>query len=172
MKRWYVIQVYTGFEEVVKRDIEKQAVEEGLDDIIGELLVPTNEISSMFSGEEDKREKIFPGYIIIHMEMTGESFKLVKSNIRVTRFLGGEKPVPLTDKEIERIFSQMEGKVSLPTNMESFIVGSEVQISNGPFTGFIGTIDKIDDEKERLVVMVSIFGRQTPVELGFDQIKK
>jgi transcription termination/antitermination protein NusG len=166
MKHWYVVQVYTGFEDIVKLDVEKQVVEQKMEDLIDDLLIPSNEMENVI------KEKIFPGYILIHMEMTGESFKLVKSNSRVTRFLGGERPVPLSEAEVERIFSQVEGKVLLPTEKESFVVGSEVQVTKGPFTGFVGVIDKVDEEKERLVVMVSIFGRLTPVELEFDQIKK
>ena len=106
------------------------------------------------------------------MEMTGETFRLVSSNPRVTRFLGGESPAPLSEKEIDRIFSQMSGKLSALSEKTSFVVGNEVHISNGPFSGFVGLVDKVDEDRERLTVMVSIFGRLTPVELGFDQVKK
>lgn len=172
MKRWYVVQVYTGFEDFVKTDLTKRAKEENIEDLIGEILVPTGEVTSFFSEDKTKKEKIFPGYLLIHMEMTGETFRIVSSTPRVTRFLGGESPVPLSNKEVERIFSQMEGKLSLSSEKESFIIGNEVHISSGPFSGFMGIIDKVDEEKERLTVMVSIFGRLTPVELGFDQVKK
>ena len=172
MKRWYVVQVYTGFEDIVKRDLEKQVEEQKLDEQISEILVPTGEIVSFFADDNNKKEKIFPGYLLINMEMNGETFRLVASNMRVTRFLGGASPMPLSQKEIERIFSQMEGKLSLASDKEGFTEGSEVHIGNGPFSGFMGIIDKVDEEKERLTVMVSIFGRLTPVELGFDQVKK
>ena len=173
MKRWYVVQVYTGFEDIVKIDIEKRIQEEGLDDQFGQVLIPTGEVANFFSTDDKtKKEKIFPGYLLINMEMSSESFRLISSNARVTRFLGGECPVPLSEKEVDRIFSQMEGKLSIASDKEGFIIGSEVQIFNGPFTGFMGIIDKVDEDKERLTVMVSIFGRLTPVELGFDQVKK
>jgi transcription termination/antitermination protein NusG len=172
MKRWYVVQIHTGFEEVVKASLEKQVVEEDLQDLVGEILVPTGEIASFFSEDGAKREKIFPGYILIHLELTGEVFRLVASNLRVVRFLGGESPMPLSAKEVDRIFSQMEGKLSLSNENEFFVVGSEIQIGSGPFSGFMGILDKVDEDKERLTVMVSIFGRLTPVELSFDQIKK
>lgn len=172
MKRWYVVQIYTGFEEVVKADLEKCAEEEGLADFFGEILIPAGEVATFFAESRTKKEKIFPGYLIIYMEMTAETFRLVASNHRVTRFLGGEKPVPLSDKEIDRIFSQMSGQLSALSEKASFSVGGEVHISSGPFSGFVGIIDKVDEDRERLTVMVSIFGRLTPVELGFDQVKK
>jgi transcriptional antiterminator NusG len=172
MKRWYVVQVYTGYEDIVKTDLEKRVQEENLGEFIDEILVPTGEVATFFSEVDPKKEKIFPGYLLIHMDMTGETFRLVASNSRVSRFLGGESPAPLSNKEVERIFSQMEGKLAVSDEKEMFAVSNEVHISSGPFTGFIGTIDKIDETKERLTVMVSIFGRLTPVELGFDQVKK
>lgn len=172
MKRWYVVQIYTGFEEVVKADLEKRATEEGLQELFGEILIPTGEVTTFFSESRTKKEKIFPGYLLIFMEMTAESFRLIASNHRVTRFLGGELPMPLSDKEVERIFSQMSGQLSALSEKASFFVGNEVHISSGPFSGFVGIIDKIDEDRERLTVMVSIFGRMTPVELGFDQVKK
>lgn len=172
MKRWYVVQVFTGFEDLVKTDLEKRIIEENLQDFFGEILVPTGEVLSFFSEAKNKKEKIFPGYLLIQMEMAGESFRLVASNPRITRFLGGDSPVPLTDKEVERIFAQMSGKLVVSDEKALFAIGNEVHISNGPFAGFVGIIDKIDEDKERLTVMVSIFGRLTPVELGFDQVKK
>lgn len=172
MKRWYVIQVYTGYEDLVKTDLRKRSEEEKLEDLIGEILVPTGEIATFFSESKTKKEKIFPGYLLIQMEMTGETFRLVSSTPRVTRFLGGESPAPLPEKDVERIYSQMSGKLSFASEKELFAVGTEVSISNGPFTGTVGIIDKIDEERERLTVMVSIFGRLTPVELGFDQVKR
>ncbi|MBM3886709.1 transcription termination/antitermination factor NusG [Candidatus Dependentiae bacterium] len=172
MKRWYVIQIYTGFEEIVKRDLEKRVQEDGLQDLIGQILIPASEIASLFSEGESKKEKIFPGYLLIQMEMTGDTFRMVSTTPRISRFLGGESPVSLSDREVERIFTQMSGKLSLASDRENFVAGSEIHICSGPFSGFVGIIDKVDDEKERLTVMVSIFGRMTPVELGFDQVKK
>lgn len=172
MKRWYVVQVFTGFEDLVKTDLEKRITEENLKDLFGDVLVPTGEVLSFFSDTKNKKEKIFPGYLLIQMEMTGESYRLVASNPRITRFLGGDSPVSLTDKEVERIFAQMSGKLVVSDEKALFAVGNEVHISNGPFSGFVGIIDKVDEERERVTVMVSIFGRLTPVELGFDQVKK
>ena len=173
MKHWYVVQVYTGFEDIVKLDLEKRIEEEEVQDLFGEILLPTGQITTFFTEEDkDKKEKIFPGYILVQMEMTGESFRLVSRTPRVTRFLGGEQPVPITNKEVERIFEQISGKRPVITEKHAFTVGGEVHISSGPFTGFVGIIDKVDDEREKLTVMVSIFGRLTPVELGFDQVKR
>jgi len=172
MKRWYVIQIYTGFEDVVKRDLEKRVQEEGVQDLFGQILIPASEVASLFSEGESKKEKIFPGYLLIQMDMTGDTFRLVANTPRISRFLGGEKPVALSNREVERIFTQMSGKLALAVDKEHFVVGGEVHISGGPFSGFVGIVDKIDEERERLTVMVSIFGRMTPVELGFDQVKK
>lgn len=171
-KRWYVVQVYTGYEENVKANLKKQAEEEDLADLFDEILIPAGEVASFLAGAPSKKEKIFPGYLLVHMDMTPEAFRLVASMPRVMRFLGGESPAPLSTKEVERIFAQMQEEHTIPSSeRESFIVGSEVQIIGGPFSGFNGSIDKVDDERERLIVMVSIFGRLTPVELDFDQVK-
>ncbi|MCB9492954.1 MAG: transcription termination/antitermination factor NusG [Epsilonproteobacteria bacterium] len=172
MKRWFVVQVYTGFEDIVKTDLEKRFEEEGFQDLFGKILIPTTEVSQFFAEEKTKKEKIFPGYLLIQMEMNGDTFRLVATNPRVTRFLGGESPMPLSDKEVERIFSQMSGKLSVLSDKDMFNVGTEVHIASGPFSGFVGIIEKVDEEKEKLTVMVSIFGRLTPVELTFDQVKK
>lgn len=172
MKRWYVVQVFTGFEDLVKVDLEKRIQEEGLQELFGEILVPAGEVMSFFTENKNKKEKIFPGYLLINMEMTGDTFRLVASNPRISRFLGGESPAPLSQKEVERIFAQMEGKLVVSDEKTTFAAGNEVHISSGPFSGFVGIIEKVDKEKERLTVMVSIFGRLTPVELGFDQVKK
>jgi transcriptional antiterminator NusG len=173
MKRWYVVQVYTGFEDVVKTDLEKRFIEENMQDLFGQILIPAGEVASFFTVDpKAKKEKIFPGYLLIQMDMTGDTFRLVSATPRVTRFLGGESPVPLSEKEVDRIFAQITGKLAVPHEKSPFVAGNEVQISNGPFAGFVGIIDKVDEEREKLTVMVSIFGRMTPVELGFDQVKK
>jgi transcription termination/antitermination protein NusG len=172
MKQWYVIQVYTGFEDVVKTDLDVRFKEEGIGDLLDEILIPTGEVASFFSENENKKEKIFPGYILVKMEMTGDSQRLVSNTPHVSRFLGGDSPSPISVKEIERIFSQIEGKLSIAKERTPFAIGNEIHICSGAFSGFVGIIDKIDEEKERISVMVSIFGRLTPVELGFDQVKK
>ena len=172
MKRWYVVQVYTGYEKVVKADLDKRIQEAGLQDCFGEVLVPEGEVVSYLGGGDVSREKILPGYLLINMEMVGEAHRLVATLPRVTRFLGGETPMALSGKEVDRIFAQMEGGLSVSTDKSLFVTGSEVHIATGPFVGFVGIIDRVDEEHERLSVMVSIFGRLTPVELGFDQVKK
>ena len=173
MKRWYVVQVYTGFEDVVKVELEKRIDDDGLQDDFGEILIPKSEMISSFFVEGDaKKEKIFPGYLIIQMEMNGDTYRLVSTIPRVSRFLGGKDASALSDKEVERIFAQISGKVSVGKEKAPFVEGNEVHIASGPFSGFIGIIEKIDENKEKLTVMVSIFGRLTPVELGFSQVKK
>ncbi len=176
MKRWYVVQVYTGFEDTVKADLQARIKEEGLEELFGEVLVPKGKTAQHYSAatlpeEEEKKEKIFPGYLLVQMEMSGESYRIVSMISRVTRFLGGETPMPLSDREVERIHSQIEGKVAVASARPTFVEGSEVQIANGPFVGFVGIVEKVDEVHEKLTVMVSIFGRLTPVELGFHQVK-
>ena len=170
MKRWYVVQVYAGFEDVVVTDLKKRIGLENLSELFGEILVPTGEMSS-FSGDEVKKEKILPGYVLVEMELIPAAFKLVMSVPRVSKFLGGNTPMPLSQKEVDRLFTQMSGKIIASAEKISFVSGSEVNIASGPFSGFVGIVDAVDEEHKKLTVMVSIFGRLTPVELGFDQVK-
>ena len=170
-KRWYVLQVYTGYEDFVRADLLKRVSEEEVQDLFGDIVVPSGEIVDRLVGDEPRKEKIFPGYLLVQMIMNGVSLRLVMQTPRISRFLGGKDPVPLTDAEVERIFTQMSGKLSLSTERESFSVGSEVHITGGPFVGFVGIIESIDEPHERVTVVVSIFGRMTPVELNFRQIK-
>jgi transcription termination/antitermination protein NusG len=172
MKRWYVVQVYAGFEEQVKADLARQIVKEGLQDLFGEVLIPSAKVRHFFEGEEPEQQ-LFPGYVLLEMELTPPAMRLVLSSPRVTKFLGGQEPAPLSKKEIDRIMSLVTGEVSVhaPTTAD-FIEGTEVEIVDGPFSGFMGLIDKVDKETDKLSVMVSIFGRSTPVELRFDQVKR
>ncbi len=170
-KRWYVLQVYTGYEDVVRADLLKRIVEEGAEELFGDVVVPSGEVVDRFATEEPRKEKIFPGYLLVQMVMNGVSLRLVNQTPRISRFLGGKDPVPLTEAEVERIFTQMSGRLNLSAERESFSVGAEVHITGGPFVGFVGIIESIDEEHERVTVMVSIFGRMTPVELNFRQIK-
>lgn len=176
MKQWYVVQVYTGYEEVVRADLEKRVVAGKLQDLFGDILVPSGKAATQFwadaETEEGKKEKIFPGYVLIQMEMVSEAYRLVVSTPRVNKFLGGDNPVPLTQKEVERIFSQISGELVVTSEQLPFSVGSEVNITGGPFAGFVGIVEKIDEEHRKLTLMVSIFGRMTPVELDIDQVKK
>jgi transcriptional antiterminator NusG len=171
MKRWYVVQVYAGFEEAVKTDVTKRIADEGLEDKFGEILIPSARLKQMLDVQDAKDSQLFPGYVLIEMEAMPQTIKLVTSSLRVIKFLGGKNPVAISQKEIERIVGQMKGEVTVVAKKSDFTMGSEVDITDGPFAGFVGIIDSIDEVNERVTVMVSIFGRMTPVELGFNQIK-
>ncbi len=173
MKRWYVVQVYAGYEEAVKADLKKRVVERSLEDYFGEILIPAAKLRQFFEAADVKDQQLFPGYLLIEMEIVPGVIRAVTAAPRVLRFLGGSEPVPLSQKEIDRILSQMKGEVTVGKKREEFIaVGTDIDISEGPFSGFVGVVDKVDHENEKLTVMVSIFGRMTPVELGFHQIKQ
>lgn len=172
MKRWYVIQVYAGYEEAVKNELLKQIKSENLEEKFGQILIPSIRLRQLFEGDETKDAQLFPGYMLVEMELESPTIRLITSSSKVIKFLGGNKePVPLSKQEIERILSQMKGEMVVASKKSEFAVGSEAEITNGPFAGFVGIIDQVDDENERLTVMVSIFGRMTPVELGFNQVK-
>ena len=173
MKRWYVVQVYAGYEDAVKADVLKRIEERDLQEQFGETLIPAAKLRQFFEAADAKDQQLFPGYMLIEMEMAPETMRAVTSSPRVLRFLGGMEPVPLSQKEIDRILSQMKGEITVGKVTEEFIAqGREVDISDGPFSGFVGVVEKVDQENEKLTVMVSIFGRMTPVELGFHQIKQ
>ncbi|MBN1549099.1 transcription termination/antitermination factor NusG [Candidatus Babeliales bacterium] len=173
MKRWYVVQVYAGFEEQVKKDLEKRIVEEGLQDVFGEVLIPSAKMKRFFDTEESKDQQLFPGYLLVEMETSPATLRVVTMTPKVSRFLGGKEPIALSKKEIEKITSQMKGEVIVsPPDVSEFNVGSEIEIADGPFKGFVGLIEKVDVESERMTIMVSIFGRLTPVEVRFDQVKR
>jgi transcription termination/antitermination protein NusG len=172
MKRWYVVQVYAGYEQAAKADIEKRIQAEQMQDYFGEILVPSAKSKQVFAVDESADQQLFPGYFLVEMEMTPESLRVVTASIRVLRFLGGKNPEPISQKEIDRIISQVKGEVAVEVAREEFSLGSEVDIIEGPFAGFIGIIDSVDYNNEKLTVMVSIFGRMTPVELSFHQIKR
>jgi len=172
MKRWYVAQVYAGYEESAKADIQKRIEERMLQDLFGEVLVPSAKLKNFFETEQAQDQQLFPGYILVEMDAQPEAIRLVSSTPRVLRFLGGKEPIPLAKKEIERIISQIKGEIVVSSKKSDFTVGSEVEIKDGAFAGFVGMIDKIDEDSEKLTVMVSIFGRMTPVELSFDQVKR
>ncbi|MGB8468281.1 MAG: transcription termination/antitermination protein NusG [Candidatus Babeliales bacterium] len=175
MKRWYVIQAFAGYEEAIKKDIEKRIVETGLEPYFGQVLIPSAKVKTLFEPEPDTASKaanqLFPGYLLIEMELRPETMRLVQATPRITRFLGGKEPVPLAQREIDRILSQMRGEIAVASKKSDFVSGAEVEISDGPFAGFVGLIKDVDEESERLTVEVSIFGRMTPIELGFNQVK-
>ena len=172
MKRWYVVQVYAGYEQAAKLDIEKRIEAGQMQDFFGEILVPSAKSKPMFASDDSADQQLFPGYILVEMEMTPESLRLVTASMRVLKFLGGKTPEPISQKGIDRIISQIKGEIKVEVVREEFVAGSEVDIVEGPFAGFVGIIDSVDYNNEKLTVMVSIFGRMTPVELGFHQIKR
>ncbi len=172
MKKWYVIQVYAGYEEQIAADLKKQIELELLQSLFGEVLIPSAKVKALFAGQEED-QRLFPGYVLVEMELTPEAMRLVKSIPRVSKFLGGKEPVAISRKELDRIMATVKGeRPVVAIEKKEFIEGAEVDIVSGPFAGFVGIIDKVDQAAERLTVMVSIFGRLTPVELGFDQVKR
>jgi len=172
MKRWYVIQVYAGYEQAALADLQKRIRESNFADCFGEILIPSVQLKQLFAEADEKSQQLFPGYILIEMEMKPETHRVITSSSRVSRFLGGQDPMPLSKKEVARIISQIKGEITVEIKKEDFTVGTEVDIQDGPFAGFVGVIDKVDQEAQRLSVMVSIFGRMTPVELSFSQVKQ
>jgi transcription termination/antitermination protein NusG len=174
VKRWYVVQVYPGYEERVKKDIESLVVKENLADLVGEVLVPSAKLRPLFdvgaSGFSD--QQLFPGYVLVEMELVPEAMGLVLASPQALKFLGGNAPIPLSRREIDRILQQDKGEVQVVVVKEEFEIGQELEIVDGPFAGFVGIVDKVDRNGERLTIMVSIFGRMTPVDLGFHQVKR
>lgn len=174
MKRWYVVQVYAGYENLVKKDIEKRVEESGMADVFGQILIPSAKLKTLFDAisQEKNEQQLFPGYLLIEMELTPQAIRLVQKTPKVSKLLGGTDPVPLSKKEIDRIISQVKGEVALAPKKSEFVPGAQVEVADGAFAGFVGVIDRVDEENERLSVMVSIFGRMTPIELRFDQVKR
>ena len=173
-KRWYVLHVFSGSEKKVAQAILEQAAANGLEDQIEDVMVPTENIVEVKRGVRVEGErKFFPGYIIVKLELTDEAWQLVTSQPRVTGFLGGKgNPVPITKSEAERLIRQMSEGVERPRTTISFDVGEQVRVSDGPFASFNGLIEEIDEERSRVKVSVSIFGRSTPVELEYTQVEK
>lgn len=172
--RWYVVHVYSGFEKKVADSIKEQAVASGLEDQIEDVLVPTEEVVEMRRGQKVKSErKFFPGYILAHMDLTDESWHLVNNTAKVTGFLGsGKRPSPISAKEAQRILHQVQEGVDRPRPSVTFEIGEQVKVSEGPFASFNGMVEEVDEERARLKVTVSIFGRSTPVELEYGQVEK
>ena len=173
-KRWYVLHVFSGSEKKVAQLIREQAESNGLEHQIDEVMVPTEEVVEMRRGVRVQSEKkFFPGYLLVKMDLTDEAWQLVTSQPRVTGFLGGKgKPVPITDREADRLIQQVSEGVERPRTTVSFDVGEQVRVSDGPFASFNGFVEEADDDKARLKVTVSIFGRSTPVELEDSQVEK
>jgi transcriptional antiterminator NusG len=171
---WYVIHVYSGFEGKVAASIREQADQKGLGDRFEEVLVPVEEVVEMRRGSKVKAErKFFPGYVMVKMDLTDETWHLVKDTPKVTGFLGGRgRPAPITDAEADRILRQIKEGVERPKPSIIFEIGEQVRVSDGPFTSFNGMVEDVDEERARLKVSVSIFGRATPVELEYTQVEK
>ena len=172
--KWYVVHVYSGSEKRVKETIEEQAKTKNMTEYIEEVMVPTEEIFEIRKGTKVKTEKkFFPGYILVKMKMTDESWHFIKSQPKVTNFLGSKgKPVSLSNKEAERLLEQITEGVERPRSNVIFEIGEEVRVSDGPFQSFNGLVEEVDEDKSRLKVTVSIFGRPTPVDLEFTQVEK
>ncbi|MBZ0107017.1 MAG: transcription termination/antitermination protein NusG [Sulfuricella denitrificans] len=174
-KRWYVIHAYSGFEKSVQRALLERIERAGMQDMFGEILVPLEEVVEMKGGQKSISErKFFPGYVLAQMEMTDETWHLVKSTPKVTGFVGGSgnKPTPITDKEVEAILRQIQEGVEKPKPKVLFEVGESVRVTEGPFNDFHGNVEEVNYDKNKLRVSVLIFGRATPVELDFGQVEK
>jgi transcription termination/antitermination protein NusG len=173
--KWYVVHAYSGMEKAVERNIKERINRAGMQDMFGDILVPTEEVVEIKNGQKRTSERRFyPGYVLVQMVMNDESWHLVKHTNKVTGFVGGAKnrPAPISDDEVAKIMGQMEEGVEKPRHKVEFIVGEYVRVKDGPFTDFNGTVEEVNYEKSKVRVSVTIFGRATPVELEFSQVEK
>ena len=175
--RWYIVHAYSNFEKKVAEDIENKARQKGLSDEIEQIVVPTEKVVEIRRGKKvDAERKFFPGYVLIKANLTDPVISLVKNTPRVTGFLGEDrataKPVPISDAEAQRILVQVQEGVERPKPSVTFEIGEAVRVSDGPFASFNGTVQEVDEERSRLKVEVSIFGRAVPVDLEFGQVEK
>lgn len=171
--RWYVIHTYSGFENKIADFIMEQANKKGLADKVEQVLVPQENVVSVRNGTKvEQKHKFLPGYVLIKMEMNDDTWYLVNNTPKVTGFLGGKRPTPITEAEAMRILNQVQEGVDKPRSAVSYAVGEQVRVIDGPFASFVGTVEEVDAEKERMKVSVSIFGRATPVDLDYVQVKK
>ena len=174
-KRWYVVHAFSGYEGKVQRSLAERIERFGMQDYFGEILVPTEEVVEMRGGQQRRSErKFFPGYVLVNMELTDETWHLVKDTPQVLGFIGGteDKPAPITDKEAEAILQRVQEGSEKPRPKVLFEPGEVVRVTDGPFNDFNGVVEEVDYDKNRLKVSVSIFGRSTPVELEFGQVEK
>jgi transcriptional antiterminator NusG len=172
--RWYVVHVYSGFEKKVAESIREQVRQKDMEDRFEEILVPTEEVVEMRRGQKFNAErKFFPGYVLVKMDVSDESWHLVKNTPKVTGFLGSRgRPSPISEAEADRILRQVKEGVERPKPSIIFEIGEQVRVSDGPFTSFNGLVEEVDEERSRVKVAVSIFGRATPVELEYSQVEK
>ncbi|NVO21959.1 transcription termination/antitermination protein NusG [Donghicola sp. C2-DW-16] len=173
-KRWYSVSVLSNFEKKIAEQIRQKAAEKGLEDLIEEVLVPTEEVIEIRRGKKVTTERRFmPGYVLVRMQLTDETFLLVTSINRVTGFLGPQgRPLPMRDSEVNAILNRVQETEEAPRTLLRFEVGEKVKVNDGPFEDFDGMVEEVDDDNQRLKVTVSIFGRETPVELEFTQVTK
>jgi transcriptional antiterminator NusG len=172
--KWYIVHAYSNFEKKVAESIREQAKSQGLEENFSEILVPTEDVVEIRRGRKVNSErKFFPGYVLVKMEMTDEAYHLIKNTPKVTGFLGsGSKPMPVSEREVARIIGAIEEGVERPKPTISFEIGESVKITDSNFAGFNGSVEDIDEDRQRLKVTVSILGRATPVELDFSQVEK
>jgi transcriptional antiterminator NusG len=173
-KRWYVLHVYSGFEKKIATQIKEQAELKGLAENIGDVIVPVEEVTEIRRAQKVNAErKFFPGYVLIHMDLTDEAWHLVKDVPKVTGFLGTKtRPTPISDAEAERIMKQAQEGTENRRPAIIFEIGEQVRVADGPFTSFNGVVEEVDEDKGRVKVSVSIFGRSTPVDLEYSQVEK
>lgn len=174
-KRWYVVHAYSGMEKSVQRALLERAERAGMQDKFGQILVPIEEVVETKNGQKSVTERRFyPGYVLVEMEMTDETWHLVKNTNKVTGFIGGKpnKPTPISPREIEKIMQQIQEGTDKPRPKVAYEVGEMVRIKDGPFTDFNGNVEEVNYEKSKVRVTVTIFGRATPVELEFAQVEK
>ncbi len=174
-KKWYVIHAYSGYENTVKRALQERIARANMEDKFGQILVPVEEVMEIKGGQKNISErKFFPGYILIEMEMTDETWHLVKHTEKVSGFIGGSltKPTPISQKEMQNILDQIKAGVEKPKPKVLFEIGEAVRVKEGPFSDFHGTVEDVNYDKNKLRVSVLIFGRPTPIELDFDQVEK
>jgi len=173
-KKWYVIHTYSGFEQKVKNSLEEQFERSSSKEALGEIIIPVEDVIEVRKGKKKiSSRKFFPGYILISVEMSQDIWYMIKNTTKVTGFLGGAggKPVPLSEEEVKTIKGQISGETSQPRPKFSFEKGENVRVIDGPFVNFNGTVDEVNQGKGKVRVMVSIFGRATPVELEFPQVE-
>ncbi len=174
-KQWYVVHAYSGFEKNVQKTLKERIEREGMGDYFGQVLVPVEEVVDVKNGRKTISErKFFPGYVLVEMEMTDDSWHLVKSTPRVTGFIGGSanRPLPISQREVDAILQQVQTGVEKPKPKVQFEAGQQVRVNEGPFADFNGVVEEVNYERNKLRVAVQIFGRETPVELEFAQVEK